>query len=107
MKQQVIDFRRMADTGADIVSGSQSHHPQGIEFSEDWFINYGLGNLFFDQMDYLGTRQGLIAEHLFYKGKHINTVIITTMLEDYSQPRLATQEERTLILESVFAASKR
>ena len=76
-----------------------------MEFTEDWFINYGLGNLFFDQMRELGTRQGLIAKHIFYKGEHINTVIITTMLEDYSQPRLATQEERALILESVFAAS--
>jgi poly-gamma-glutamate synthesis protein (capsule biosynthesis protein) len=105
--QQKIDFRRMADAGADIISGSQSHHPQGIEFTEDWFINYGLGNLFFDQMSELGTRQGLISKHIFYKGEHINTVIITTMLEDYSQPRLATQEERALILESVFEASIR
>jgi len=105
--QQKIDFRRMADAGADIVSGSQSHQPQGIEISEDRFINYGLGNLFFDQMRELGTRQGLIAKHIFYEGEHINTVIITTMLEDYSQPRLATQEERTLILESIFEASIR
>jgi hypothetical protein len=105
--QQKIDFRRMADAGADIISGSQSHQPQGIEFTEDWFINYGLGNLFFDQMSELGTRQGLISKHIFYKGEHINTVIITTMLEDYSQPRLATQEERVLILESVFEASIR
>jgi len=105
--QQKIDFRRMAEAGADIISGSQSHHPQGIEFTEGWFINYGLGNLFFDQMAELGTRQGLIAKHIFYEGEHINTVIITTMLEDYSQPRLATQEERALILESVFEASIR
>jgi hypothetical protein len=103
--QQKIDFRRMAEAGADIISGSQAHQPQGMEFTEDWFINYGLGNLFFDQMRVLGTRQGLIAKHIFYKGEHINTMIITTMLEDYSQPRLATQEERALILESVFAAS--
>lgn len=103
--QQVIDFRRMIDAGADIVSGSQSHHPMGMEFYRDGFINYGLGNLFFDQMRELGTRQELIAKHIFYEGKHINTIIITAMLEDYSQPRLTTQEERTLILESIFAAS--
>ncbi|MES0342108.1 MAG: CapA family protein, partial [Candidatus Humimicrobiaceae bacterium] len=76
--QQKIDFRRMAEAGADIISGSQSHQPQGMEFTEDWFINYGLGNLFFDQMRELGTRQGLIAKHIFYKGEHINTMIITT-----------------------------
>ena len=103
--QQMIDFRRMIDAGADIVSGSQSHHPMGMEFYEDGFINYGLGNLFFDQMRELGTRQELIAKHIFYEGKHINTVIITAMLEDYSQPRLMTPEERNQLLESVFKAS--
>ncbi len=103
--QQVIDFRRMIDAGADIVSGSQSHHPMGMEFYGDGFINYGLGNLFFDQMREPGTRQELITKHIFYEGKHINTVIITAMLEDYSQPRPATPEERTEILNSVFEAS--
>jgi len=105
--QQIVDFRRMADAGADIVSGSQSHQPMGVEFTEEWFINYGLGNLFFDQMRELGTRQGIIAEHIFYEGRHINTVIITTMLEDYSQPRLTTEAERAILLESVFEASIR
>ncbi|MDD3629211.1 MAG: CapA family protein, partial [Actinomycetota bacterium] len=46
---QKADFRRMIDAGADIVSGSQSHHPMGIEFRGNGFINYGLGNLFFGQ----------------------------------------------------------
>jgi len=103
--QQIIDFRRMIDAGADIVSGSQSHYPMGAEIYNDGFINYGLGNLFFNMKDILGLKQGIIAKHIFYDGKHISTILITTMLEDYSQPRLTTQEERTLILESIFAAS--
>lgn len=105
--QQINDFRRMIDAGASIVSGSQSHWPMGVEFRGDGFINYGLGNLFFDQMRSLGTRQGIIAKHIFYEGRHINTVMITTMLEDYSQPRLATPEERIEILNSVFGGSIR
>jgi hypothetical protein len=105
--QQVTDFRRMIDAGADIVSGSQSHQPQGMEFYNEGFINYGLGNLFFDQMRQIGTRQELIAKHIFYKGKHINTVIITAMLEDYSQPRITTPQERADILTEVFNASIR
>lgn len=103
---QVRDFRRMADAGADIVSGSQAHHPQAIEFYNDSLIFYGLGNLFFDQMYNKEVRQGMIANHIFYKGKYINTVIITTMLEDYCQPRLADIEERYDILTNVFKASK-
>ena len=105
--QQIIDFRKIVDCGADIVSGSQSHHPMAAEFYGDGFINYGLGNLFFDQMFSLGVRQGIIAQHIFYKGEHISTKLITTMLEDYSQPRLTDQEEQHQLLKSLFTASKR
>ena len=102
---QIRDFRRMAEAGADIVSGSQAHHPQAIEFYNDSLIFYGLGNLFFDQMYNTEVRQGMIAKHIFYKGIHINTVIITTMLEDYCQPRLTDEIERYDILCNVFEAS--
>lgn len=105
--RQVDDFRRMIDAGADIVSGSQSHWPMGVEFRGDGFINYGLGNLFFDQMQSEGTRQGIIAKHIFYGGEHINTIIITTMLEDYSQPVPAAPEEREKILTAIFEGSIR
>ncbi len=104
-EQQVIDFRRMRDAGAAIISGSQSHHPMGVELSENGFINYGLGNLFFDQMRSLGMRQGIIAKHVFYDNKHINTVLITTMLEDYCQPRPTEGEERNQLLNSIFEHS--
>ncbi|MCL5986200.1 MAG: CapA family protein [Actinobacteria bacterium] len=107
-QQQIIDFRRMANAGADIVSGSQSHQPVGVEITDSSFINYGLGNLFFSQiMDNIAVRQGIIAKHIFYKGKHINTMLITTMLEDYCQPRLTTSEERLQLLKSVFENSVR
>ena len=103
---QVKDFKRMIDAGADIVSGSQAHHPQAIEFYKDGIIFYGLGNLFFDQMYNIEVRQGMITKHIFYEGRHINTIIITTMLEDYSQPRLTDLPERFDILSHVFKASK-
>jgi poly-gamma-glutamate synthesis protein (capsule biosynthesis protein) len=51
------------------------------------------------------VRQGMITKHIFYKGRHINTVIITTMLEDYCQPRLTDEAERYDILYNVFKAS--
>jgi len=54
----------------------------------------------------LGVRQGIIAQHIFYKGEHISTKLITTMLEDYSQPRLTNHEEQQQLLESIFEASK-
>lgn len=103
---QVKDFRRMIEAGADIVSGSQAHQPQAIEFYNKGIIFYGLGNLFFDQMYNNEVRQGIITKHIFYEGRHINTVLITTMLEDYCQPRLTDLPERYDILSHVFAASK-
>ncbi|MCI0524202.1 MAG: CapA family protein, partial [Acidobacteria bacterium] len=48
--QQIADFRLMVDSGASVVSGSQAHYAQMMEFYGDAFIHYGLGNLFFDQM---------------------------------------------------------
>jgi poly-gamma-glutamate synthesis protein (capsule biosynthesis protein) len=103
---QKADFRRIIDAGADIVSGSQSHHPMGIEFRGNGFINYGLGNLFFgQQLQILGNNPGIITKHIFYDGKHINTVLITTMLNDFSQPRLTTEEEREKLLKSIFEGS--
>lgn len=103
--QQKADFRGMVDAGAAIVSGSQAHHPQAIEFYKDSFIHYGLGNLFFDQMWSLGTRQEVVDRHVIYKGRHISTELRTFMLENHSQPRPMTTEERHQLLSAVFEAS--
>jgi poly-gamma-glutamate capsule biosynthesis protein CapA/YwtB (metallophosphatase superfamily) len=102
-----IQFRSTLVAGADVVTGVQAHHPQAIEFSTDGrdLILYGLGNLFFDQMFDLGVRQGLIARHTIYQGRLLQTELLTTMLEDYVQPRWATPAERIQILKSVFEAS--
>lgn len=93
--------------GAVIVNGSQSHVAQGISFTGNGIIHYGLGNLFFDQMDYpvTGIRRQFYDKHFFYNGRHISTQLITAMLEDYAQPRLMTDEERAVFLKEVFTAS--
>ena len=55
-----------------IVSGSQAHQPQALEFVDERLIHYGLGNLFFDQYDVSeATRQGFIDRHVFYDGRYI------------------------------------
>ena len=103
--KQQEDFRAMVDAGAEIVSGSQAHQPQAMEFYNNGFIHYGLGNLFFDQMDDLETRQECIDRHVIYNGRHISTELLTFMLEDYAQPRPMTTEERRALLQSLFSAS--
>jgi len=109
-EEQVKDFRRISDAGAIIVSGSQAHQPMGVEFRGNGFINYGLGNLFFGQASGLGVKQGIIAKHIFYDGKYINTVLITTMvelIENYCQPRPIYGTERAELLKSIFDGKAR
>jgi hypothetical protein len=104
-EDQRADFRALAEYGAVIVSGSQAHQPQAFEFHSGAFIHYGLGNLFFDQMQSLGTRQEFLDRHIFYDGRHISTELLTAMLEDYARPRPMTPDERESLLAAVFAAS--
>jgi hypothetical protein len=98
------DFFRAAEAGADIVSGSQAHCPQTVTFHQGAFIHYGLGNLFFDQMDPLSQRE-MVDLHYFYKGRYISTQFLTAILEDSSKPRSMTAAERKNLLYSIFEAS--
>lgn len=100
-----IDSRKMAEAGAEIVSGSQAHHAQCMIFEGDRLIHYGLGNLFFDQM-MDGNRPSFIDRHVFYEGRYISTELITTVLEDYARPRLMTTRERAAFLKEIFEVCK-
>jgi len=64
----IRDFRPLAEAGAVIVNGSQSHVGKALEFYSDALIHYGLGNLFFDQPGYFITYDGFIQKHFFYQG---------------------------------------
>lgn len=111
---QERDFRRMAEAGAVIVSGSQAHYSQTMEFYGESFIHYGLGNLFFDQMGYdnpssgkrtTNTRRAFTTRHVFYDGQYLGVELLTTMLEDFAKPRPMTPEERAAFLEEYFMES--
>jgi len=103
---QLEDFHLVADAGASIVSGSQAHYAQMMEFHNEAFIHYGLGNLFFDQMGdipyYPGIRREFIDRYIIYNGKLISVELLTTMLVDYSRPRPMTPEERASFLNEYF-----
>ena len=98
-------FRSMADAGAVIVSGSQSHEPAAMEFYGGAFVHYGLGNLFFDQMWSDETRQGFIDRHVFYAGRYIGTELLTYIIEDFARPRFMTAGERWELLQNIFSVS--
>ncbi len=103
---QQQDFRQMAEAGAVIVSGSQAHQPQGMEFLNGAFIHYGLGNLFFDQYTLCpACGQGLIDRHVFYDGRYISTELLPIQFIDYARPRPMTSEEANNLLQALFSAS--
>ena len=105
MPDQAADFRAIAEAGADAVSGSQGHHAQGFDFAGDSFIHYGLGNLFFDQMDMQGTRETFVDTYSIYDGRLLNVSLWTGLIENYYLPRLMTPAERSQTLQTVFDAS--
>ena len=92
-------FRLAITYGADIVVGVQAHQPQTYELYEDGIIFYGLGNLYFDQTPWIGTRQGMILTHYFYNGSHIQTKITPTIYDSDMKTRIATEEEGDLLLD--------
>jgi poly-gamma-glutamate synthesis protein (capsule biosynthesis protein) len=115
MPWQLNDFRKAADAGAVIVSGSQAHAPLEMEFYKGAFIHYGLGNLFFGQMGnqppnpgmtpQIAQRYEFIDRHVIYDGRYISTELLTAMLEDYARPRPMTPDERAAFLSAYFGYS--
>lgn len=104
------DFRRLAEAGAVIVSGSQAHHPHGFEFVRDAgatsLLHFGLGNLFFDQYGVIpGAERAFVDRHVFYDGRYLGTELLTMQFEDFARARPMTEGERQALLEAVFGAS--
>jgi len=103
---QERDFRGVAQAGAVVVSGSQAHQPQALEFVGSSLIHYGLGNLFFDQYDVSqACRQAFIDRHVFYNGRYIGTELLPILFVDYARARPMDPGEREDLLHKVFAAS--
>ena len=101
---QQAAFAELAAAGANVVSGSQAHHAQTFAFDNGTFIHYGPGNLFFDQMDMMGTRQTFVPTYVIYDGRLIGVELWTGLIENWARPRVMTAEERADLLQTVFAA---
>lgn len=103
-QQMRADFWKIADAGAVIVSGSQAHYPQGIDFVNSTFIHYGLGNFLFDQM-YTYWGMATVDVHYFYENRYINTRQYPIVNENYGQPRLMNDEEANLLFDKIYTNS--
>ncbi|MFP4321946.1 MAG: CapA family protein [Anaerolineales bacterium] len=102
---QLRRFQLYANWGADVVIGSQAHQPQGFTFHQGSFLHHGLGNLFFDQMQEIGTRQMFIDKLILHEGRVISVVLYTGLIEDFCCPRPMTAFERANFLDTIFQAS--
>ncbi|MBQ6486194.1 CapA family protein [Candidatus Saccharibacteria bacterium] len=98
-------FRQFIDWGADVVIGTQAHHPQTFELYEGKPIYYGLGNLFFDQTYWPGTQRGYILTHYFYNGKLLNTRISPTWYDASHQVYLTDESTSEKFIKRLMEAS--
>ncbi len=97
-------FRSAIDFGADVVVGTQAHQPQTYELYKEGVIYYGLGNLYFDQYKWIGTRQGTVLSLYLLEGKVIQTELTPTIYDRDLIPRVANETEGKLLLELLKSA---
>ena len=104
-RQQIEYFRKAAELGAHIMVSSSAHRAMGLEFHNNKFISYGLGNFLFDQMQTINHRRGLIARHHFYGKRHVQTELIPYLMYNHSEPTIVKGKEADELFEYVFRHS--
>lgn len=102
--QQESIFKQIVDFGADMVIGTQAHHPQTYQLYKGKPIYYGLGNLYFEQTRWPGTERGIILTHYFAGGKLLQTKLTPTVYDDALQTRPDTNDEALYLLQRLNAA---
>ena len=98
-------FRNLIDLGADLVIGTQAHHPQTFEIYNGKPIYYGLGNLFFDQTYWPGTQRGYVLTHYFVNGKLLNTRISPTWYDEKHQVYLTNEQTSEKFIKRLVESS--
>lgn len=111
LDSQMDRMAQFVEWGADVVIGSHAHQPQGFEIiarpgQTDAFVHHGLGNLFFDQMASIATRQMFMDRLIIYEGQVIAVELFTGIIDDFCCPRPMTEAERVDFLNTIFEASR-
>jgi len=104
-RSQAADFARLIDAGADVASGSQGHSVQGFGLRGSGFMHYGVGNLFFDQMQARNLRENFIDRYLVYDNRLLGVELLTTIRDEAALPRKMTLDERRGLLKTLFDLS--
>lgn len=106
-RRQIDLAHASIDAGADLIIGNHPHWVQGTEMYKDKFITFAHGNFIFDQMWSQETREGVIGHYIFNKQGLKDVKFYPIIIEDYSQPRFANQQESEKILNDMRQASQR
>lgn len=101
---QATVFRGLIDMGADMVIGTQAHQPQTYELYKGKPIYYGLGNLYFEQVQWPGTERGIILSHYFVGGKLLQTRLSPTVYDRNMQTHLMTNADALTFLSRLIDA---
>jgi enterochelin esterase-like enzyme len=101
LPQQELDFRGLADLGADVVIGTQAHKPQTFEFYGSSFIHYGIGNFLFDQ-PFWGNMRFFMDDLWIYEGRLLTVGLFTGIIDDNARPRPMTADEQMNFLAFMF-----
>ncbi len=102
----VRDFRRLAESGAAVVFGSQAHAAHPWDVHHGAYVHYGAGNFLFDQQFQM-TRDGAHDKLYIYEGKLVSVGHLFTRIEDWGRPRPMSDDERTHFLAILEEARKK
>ncbi len=98
--QLVRDVRRLAESGAAVVFGSQAHVAHPFEVHASAYLHYGAGNFIFDQ-PWDSTRNGTVDRFYFHRGRLLTVERLFTRIEEQGRPRPMTDDERKTFLHTL------
>ena len=82
LKRDEIIYKKLIDSGCDIVIGSHPHRTQGIERYKKKFIFYSIGDLFFNNINKIDWIKYLTppAHAFFYKKNLKQTILFRSLI---------------------------
>jgi poly-gamma-glutamate synthesis protein (capsule biosynthesis protein) len=96
---QVAAARAAIDGGASLVLGHHAHVLQGVEFYNDGVIIYGLGNFAFEDG---GPPESAMLNVWLDEDGVRGMEFVPVIIEIDGHPRLASDDEATTILQSIY-----
>lgn len=84
--RQIALAHQLIEAGADLVIGNHPHWVQPTEIYKDKLIVYAHGNFVFDQEWSQKTKEGVVGEYTFEKGRLIDYRFLPVLIVDFGQP---------------------